>query len=93
MAAAALGACVIEKYLTLDPSMPGPDHNAGIDQVELKALVDGARRIATALGGVHKLRQRPEEEIVRISRKNLVVARPVRAREAFSWVRHVGDQC
>ena len=49
LAAVALGAVVIEKHLTLDKSMPGPDHKASITPDELVALVAGARRIEAAL--------------------------------------------
>lgn len=48
LAAVALGAVMVEKHLTLDKSMPGPDHKASITPDELKALVHGARRIKSA---------------------------------------------
>ncbi len=55
IAAAALGACVIEKHFTLDRNMPGPDHQASIEPDELAALVKGTRAAAAAVGtGVKK---------------------------------------
>ncbi|GAJ00484.1 unnamed protein product, partial [marine sediment metagenome] len=39
--AAAMGATVIEKHLTLDRTMPGPDHRASLEPPELKAMVRG----------------------------------------------------
>ena len=48
LAAVALGAVVIEKHLTLDKAMPGPDHRASITPDEFAALVSGARRIERA---------------------------------------------
>ena len=49
LAAKALGAVVIEKHITLDKAMDGPDHAASITYSELKALVDGCRRIGLSL--------------------------------------------
>lgn len=49
LAAVALGATVIEKHLTLDKSMVGPDHKASITPDELKALVNGVRNIECSL--------------------------------------------
>jgi N-acetylneuraminate synthase len=50
LAAVAMGATVIEKHFTLDRSLPGPDHQASLDPVQLKALVDSVRSIESALG-------------------------------------------
>jgi sialic acid synthase SpsE len=49
-AAAALGACCIEKHFTLSRNMEGPDHRASAEPGELKALVDGIRVIESAFG-------------------------------------------
>jgi N-acetylneuraminate synthase/N,N'-diacetyllegionaminate synthase len=48
--AIALGACFVEKHFTLDKNLPGPDHRFSSDPVELKALVEGIRRLEGALG-------------------------------------------
>ncbi len=50
LAAAGLGACVIERHFTLDRSMEGPDHAASLEFGEFKRLVDGIREIEPALG-------------------------------------------
>ena len=50
LAAAALGACVIEKHFTLDRNLPGPDHQASLEPSELQALVHGIRNVESALG-------------------------------------------
>jgi len=49
-AATALGACCIEKHLTLSRAMEGPDHLASAEPCELKAMVSGIRCIESALG-------------------------------------------
>jgi sialic acid synthase SpsE/sugar phosphate isomerase/epimerase len=50
LAAAALGACVIERHFTLDRGMEGPDHAASLEVDEFKRLVEGIREIEAALG-------------------------------------------
>jgi sialic acid synthase SpsE len=50
LAAAALGASVIEKHLTLDKSLPGPDHRASLEPDEFKRLVAGVRVVERSLG-------------------------------------------
>lgn len=51
IAAAALGASVIEKHFTLDRSLPGPDHKASLEPGELAAMVAAIRNIEAALTG------------------------------------------
>ena len=49
-----MGAKVIEKHFTLDKSLPGPDHKASLDPVELKLLVERIREAESYLGGYLK---------------------------------------
>lgn len=74
LAAVALGAEVIEKHLTLDRKLPGPDHEASLNPSEFKSLVQGIRKIESSLGnGVKKMT--PSESPIRdIARKSLVAA-------------------
>ena len=51
VAAVALGACIIEKHFTLDRTLPGPDHQASLEPMELVALVQSIRSVEAALGG------------------------------------------
>lgn len=51
IAAVALGACVIEKHFTLDRTLPGPDHAASLEPIELKAMVSAIRNIEKAISG------------------------------------------
>ena len=68
LAAAGLGACIIERHFTLDRAMEGPDHAASLEFGEFKALVDGVREIEEALGtGVERLVSQGEM----INRENL----------------------
>jgi N-acetylneuraminate synthase len=85
IAAAALGAAVIEKHFTLDRTLPGPDHAASLEPDELTAMVAGIRNVDAALGGDGIKRPSPSETGNRaIARKSIVAARAIAAGEAFS---------
>ncbi len=83
VAAVALGACVIEKHITLDRSLPGPDHKASLEPDSLKAMVVAIRNIELALGDGVKRRTAGEAPNVAVARKSLVASRPIRAGEPF----------
>ncbi len=51
IAAVALGATVIEKHITLDRNMPGPDHLSSLEPDELKEMVKAIRNISLAISG------------------------------------------
>ena len=70
--AIAIGACMVEKHITLDPKMPGPDQPFSIDPEELKALVDGARFVETVLGSSHKKCTENEEFMRSLARRSVV---------------------
>ena len=72
LAAAALGASVIEKHYTVDKTLPGsPDHHLSVDPPELKALIDGIRTIERALGKDRKGLEPMEEEAFRFARRSV----------------------
>jgi len=50
IAAAAMGAVVLEKHFTLDRTLPGPDHPASLEPDELKQMVISVRNIQRAIG-------------------------------------------
>lgn len=50
VAAVALGACVIEKHVTLDRSLPGPDHHYALTFDEFADMVRQLREVDQALG-------------------------------------------
>jgi N,N'-diacetyllegionaminate synthase len=83
-AAVALGATVVEKHFTLDTSLPGPDHRASIDPVQLKAMVEAIRNVEKALGDGVKAPSPCELRNAGVVRKSLVAARAIRAGEAFT---------
>ncbi len=61
LAACALGACAVEKHLTLDRSLPGPDHAASAEPREFEDLVRRIRRLEGMLGSPE--RKFSEEEL------------------------------
>jgi N,N'-diacetyllegionaminate synthase len=84
IAAVATGASVIEKHLTLDRSLPGPDHLASSEPREFKDMVSAIRNIELALGdGIKRLT--PGEIINKpVARKSLVAARSIMTGEQFT---------
>ncbi|MEO8068081.1 MAG: N-acetylneuraminate synthase [Flavobacteriales bacterium] len=77
IAAVALGATVIEKHITLDRTMAGPDHRASLEPSELKAMVSAIRNIEAALGSAEKIPSPSEVKNKAIARKSIHVARPL----------------
>lgn len=79
VAAAALGAAVIEKHFTLDRSLPGPDHAASLESSELKDMVTAIRHVEAALGTGIKAPVPCELPNITVARKSIVAARPLLA--------------
>ena len=84
IAAAALGARVIEKHLTLDRDLDGPDHKASIDPIAFKEMVKGIRNIDIALGDGIKNPSLKELENRRVVRKSIVASAKINKGELFS---------
>lgn len=76
-AAVALGATILEKHITLDKTMEGPDHRASADPEEFGAYVIGARTVQAALGdGIKRIRV-SEEPIALVARRSVVALRRI----------------
>jgi N-acetylneuraminate synthase/N,N'-diacetyllegionaminate synthase len=73
LAATALGASVIEKHLTLDRSLPGPDHAASLEPSAFGELVAGVRDAHQALGNGVKAPRPVEYEMLHVARRSLVL--------------------
>jgi sialic acid synthase SpsE len=84
IAAVARGATMIEKHLTLDKRLPGPDHRASLDSSEFARLVRAIRSVEAALGDGEKRPMPSELDARRVARKSLVAARPIRAGETLT---------
>ncbi len=75
--AAALGACIIERHITLDRSMPGPDHAASLEPQGLGKQVRDIRNMEAALGGPDRPLSRGEIVNRHALRKSLVAAQDI----------------
>lgn len=84
IAAAALGAGVIEKHLTLDRELPGPDHRASLDPRQFSEMVAGIRQVERGLGSGFKLPTAAELRNAVAARKSLVAARGIARGERYT---------
>ena len=55
VAAVALGAKIIEKHITLDRNMKGPDHSFALEPEQLKEMVDGIKEAEEKLNNNEKI--------------------------------------
>jgi N-acetylneuraminate synthase len=72
IAAVAQGACIIEKHLTLDKTLPGPDHAASLDAAEFAHMVRAIRLVEAALGSGRKAPTASELETRKVVQKSIV---------------------
>lgn len=84
IAAVAMGASVIEKHITLDKAMSGPDHRASLEPDELAAMVVAIRNIEVALGDGIKKPSPSELANIEVVRKSLVADRPIKRGETLT---------
>ena len=84
IAAVALGAEVIEKHITLDRNMLGPDHSSSLEPDELKAMVNAIRNIEKAMGDGVKRPSPSEKENMPIARKSIIAATNIKKGELLS---------
>lgn len=79
IAAVALNACIIEKHITLDKGLSGPDHKASLEPYEFREMVKAIRGIERALGDGIKIPTKDEEEMKRIARRSIVAKNEIPA--------------
>ncbi len=84
IAAAAMGACVIEKHFTLDRNLPGPDHKASLEPLELLSMVKAIRNVEIALGDGIKKPSKSEYKNLGIARKSIVAKKDIQKGEIFT---------
>jgi pseudaminic acid synthase len=83
VAAVTLGACIIEKHITLSRSLKGPDSEFSLEPQEFKAMVEAIRTAEQALGAVH-FGVSPREANSRAFRRSLYVVLDLRRGEKFT---------
>jgi N,N'-diacetyllegionaminate synthase len=84
IAAAALGASIIEKHFTINKSMIGPDHKMSLDPNELKQLVLSVRNIESSLGTDVKYPTKSELENLSVVRKSICAIKFIKKGDTFS---------
>jgi N-acetylneuraminate synthase len=77
VAAVALGACIVEKHITLSRSLQGPDSAFSLEPQEFKSMVEAVRVAERALGEVH-FGPSSREQSTRVFRRSLFVVEDVR---------------
>jgi N,N'-diacetyllegionaminate synthase len=84
IAAAAMGATVIEKHFTLDKNSQGPDHMASLEPHELKSMIDSIRNIEDAMGNGIKCPSDKEKKNMLVARKSIVASKDIMKNEIFT---------
>jgi len=84
IAAASLGAEVIEKHFTLDKNMGGPDHKASLEPDEFAQMVKVIRNIERAVGNGIKKPSPSELKNIDVVRKSIIALRSIKAGELFT---------
>lgn len=82
--AVTLGACMIEKHLTLSRRLKGPDHIASMEPKEFKELVERLRKVPKILGDGVKKSLVQELQYLTVARKSLVAQRDIKKGEKFT---------
>jgi N-acetylneuraminate synthase/N,N'-diacetyllegionaminate synthase len=77
--AVAAGACVVEKHLTYDRTAAGPDHAASADPEQFAQYVRAIRQAERMRGRPGRRVLAVEEDVRRVSRQSLVLARRLKA--------------
>jgi len=84
VAAVALGACVIEKHITLDRKMKGPDHPFALEPKDMKELVSSIRDVEAALGKKERVLSKDEMAARRMIKRSIVAKRDIQKGETLS---------
>jgi len=84
IAAVSLGAKIIEKHLTLNKNMKGPDHKASLTPIEFKKMVSEIRNIEFAIGNDKKIPSKSEKKNIKFARKYIVASRKINKGDIFT---------
>jgi N,N'-diacetyllegionaminate synthase len=77
IAAVALGANLVEKHITLDVNLPGPDHRVSLSPGRFKSLVQSIRVVERSLGDGVKRPYPGEQNVREVARRSIVAARTI----------------
>lgn len=83
VAAVALGACIIEKHLTLSRDISGPDNAFSLETHEFKEMVDVIRTVEKSFGEANYIITE-KEDACRLLRRSLFVVKDIKEGEEFT---------
>ena len=86
IAAAAIGAKIIEKHFTLSKKLSGPDHKISLDPIELNTFIKSIKNISSALGSYTKNVTRSEKINIIPARKSIYASKDIKIGEKFSEI-------
>lgn len=81
--AASMGAVIIEKHITLDKKMDGPDHLASLEPHELKEMVIKIREVERIRGSYEKKPSSEEMKNISVARRGLYASDNINVGEPF----------
>ena len=84
IAAVALGAKVIEKHITLDNNMKGPDHKASLEPNLFKDMTKCIRNIEISLGDGFKKPSKSEIKNLTVARKSIIAKKNIKTGDIFT---------
>jgi len=84
IAVTVLGGRYIEKHITLDRNLPGPDHSMSLEPRELKIMIDSIKNIEKSMGDGIKCPSKSEEKNIINSRKSIVASKKITKGEILS---------
>ena len=85
IAAATFGIKIIEKHLTLNKKLFGPDHQSSLNPLEFKAMVRSVRNIEKAMGSKKKIVTKSEKKNIKFARKSLVAIKKIKKNDFFTF--------
>ena len=89
LGAVALGACILEKHVTTDNNLSGPDHKFAIIPNELRTLVTSIRQLESALGTHQKHVQPIEHDLYQFARHCIFAKTPIARGDVFT-IKNIG---
>ena len=84
IAAVSLGARIIEKHITLNKEMDGPDHSASLDPDEFRIFVKNIRSLENSLGNGKKNIEKSVKDVKKVIEKQIISIKSIKAGEEFT---------
>jgi N,N'-diacetyllegionaminate synthase len=83
--AVCMGATVIEKHLTLDKKLEGPDHKASLTPKEFSQFVKILRNVKIIKGSFIKKPTSDEKKMIKSARKYIVAKKNIKKNDNFTY--------